>query len=63
VFLLVAGGTRVPALGSLGGVTSATIYAFVTSAPTSIELLALATLVLLVYTHRGNLERLLYQID
>lgn len=63
VFLLVAGGTRIPALGSLGGVTSATIYAFVTSAPTSIELLALATSLLLVYTHRGNLARLLYQID
>ena len=63
VFLVVAGRTRIPALGSLGGVTSATIYAFVTSAPTPVEVLALATSVLLVYTHRGNLARLLYQID
>jgi glycerol-3-phosphate acyltransferase PlsY len=63
VFLVVAGRTRIPALGSLGGVTSATIYAFVTSAPTHVELLALATTVLLVYTHRGNIQRLLYQTD
>jgi glycerol-3-phosphate acyltransferase PlsY len=63
VFLLVAGRTRIPALGSLGGVTSATVYAFVTSAPASVELLALATSVLLVYTHRGNLAKLLYQAD
>lgn len=63
VFLLVAGRTRIPALGSLGGVTSATIYAFVTSAPTSIEMLALATSLLLVYTHRSNLAKLLYQLD
>ena len=55
VFLVVAGRTRVPALGSLGGVTSATVYAFVTSQPAPIELLALATSLLLVYTHRGNL--------
>ena len=61
VFLVVAGRTRVPALGSLGGVTSATIYAFVTSQPGSIELLALATTLLLVYTHRTNLAKLLYQ--
>ena len=61
VFLVVAGRTRVPALGSLGGVTSATIYAFVTSQPGPIELLALATTLLLVYTHRGNLAKLLYQ--
>lgn len=63
VFLLVAGRTRIPALGSLGGVTSATVYAFVTSAPTSIEMLALATSLLLVYTHRSNLAKLLYQLD
>lgn len=63
VFLVVAGRTRIPALGSLGGVTSATIYAFVTSAPTPIELLALATSLLLVYTHRSNLARLLHQTD
>jgi glycerol-3-phosphate acyltransferase PlsY len=63
VFLVVAGRTRIPALGSLGGVTSATIYAFVTSAPMPIELLALATSLLLVYTHRSNLARLLHQAD
>jgi len=59
VFLLVAGRTRVPALGSLGGITSATLYAFATSAPTPIRMLAVATTLLLVYTHRGNLARLL----
>jgi len=58
VFLVVAGRTRIPALGSLGGVTSATIYAFVTSAPTPVEILAVATSLLLVYTHRVNLARL-----
>ncbi|HEY5944849.1 MAG TPA: glycerol-3-phosphate acyltransferase [Kofleriaceae bacterium] len=63
VFLVVAGRTRIAALGSLGGVTSATIYAFVTSAPTSVEMLALATSLLLVYTHRNNLAQLLYQLD
>src|SRR5262245_38399034 len=63
VFLVVAGRTRIPALGSLGGVTSATIYAFVTSAPTPVEMLALATTLLLVYTHRGNIARLLYQAN
>jgi glycerol-3-phosphate acyltransferase PlsY len=59
VFLVVAGRTRVPALGSLSGIASATAYAFATSAPLSIELAALATTLLLVYTHRGNLETLL----
>ena len=63
VFLVVAGRTRIPALGSLGGVTSATLYAFVTSAPAPVEVLALATTLLLVYTHRGNLERLLHQVS
>jgi glycerol-3-phosphate acyltransferase PlsY len=61
VFLLVAGRTRIPALGSLGGVASATVYAFATSAPMPVQLLACATTVLLVYTHRSNLVRLLYQ--
>lgn len=59
VFLLVAGRTRIPALGSLGGVTSAAVFAFATSTPNSVRVLALATLLLLVYTHRGNLARLL----
>jgi acyl phosphate:glycerol-3-phosphate acyltransferase len=59
VFLLVAGRTRVPALGSLSGIAAATTYAFATSAPLSIELFALATTLLLVYTHRGNLAKLL----
>jgi len=63
VFLLVAGRTRIPALGSLGGVTSATLFAFATNAATPIQLLALATTCLLVYTHRGNLARLLYQVE
>ncbi len=63
VFLLVAGRTRIPALGSLGGITSATVYAFVTNAPAPTELLAVATSALLVYTHRSNLARLLHQAD
>jgi acyl phosphate:glycerol-3-phosphate acyltransferase len=63
VFLLVAGRTRIAALGSLGGVTSATIYAFVTAQPTSVQVLALATSLLLVYTHRSNLAKLLYQVN
>jgi acyl phosphate:glycerol-3-phosphate acyltransferase len=58
VFLLVAGRTRVPALGSLSGIASATVYAFATDAPLSTELFALATLLLLVFTHRGNLAKL-----
>lgn len=63
VFAVVAGRTRVPALGSLAGVSAATVFAFVTSEPASVELLALATTVLLVYTHRTNLGKLLYQTD
>ncbi len=59
VFLVVAGRTRIPALGSLGGMVSATAYAFATGAPTSVELTALATTLLLIYTHRGNLARLI----
>jgi acyl phosphate:glycerol-3-phosphate acyltransferase len=61
VFLVVAGRTGIPALGSLSGVTSATLYAFITAQPAPVELLALATLVLLVYTHRTNLAKLIYQ--
>jgi acyl phosphate:glycerol-3-phosphate acyltransferase len=62
VFLVVAGRTRIPALGSLGGVTSAAVYAFVTSAPAPVEVLAIATSALLVYTHRSNLARLYHQV-
>lgn len=58
VFSLVAGKTRVPALGSLAGVAAANVFAAATDAPTPLRVLALATLVLLVYTHRGNLARL-----
>jgi acyl phosphate:glycerol-3-phosphate acyltransferase len=59
VFLVVAGRTRVPALGSLSGIGAATVYAFFTGAPVSVVLTALATAILLVYTHRGNLAKLL----
>lgn len=62
MFAVVAGRTRVAALGSLSGVAAATIYAFITGAGFAIELLAVATTVLLVYTHRGNLAKL-YQAD
>ncbi len=58
VFLVVAGRTRVPALGSLSGIASATVYAFATGAPLSVAVTALLTTGLLVYTHRGNLAKL-----
>lgn len=58
VFAVVAGRTRVPALGSLSAMACATVYAFVTS-ELPIAAAALATTVLLVYTHRGNLARVL----
>ncbi|HUS27638.1 MAG TPA: glycerol-3-phosphate 1-O-acyltransferase PlsY [Kofleriaceae bacterium] len=59
VFLVVAGRWRIPALGSLAGVTSAAVYSLATRQPMDVTLLVLATLVLLVYTHRGNLQRLI----
>jgi glycerol-3-phosphate acyltransferase PlsY len=59
VFLVVAGRTRIPALGSLSGIASATAYAFLTSAPLSVVLTAFATTLLLVYTHRANLSKFL----
>jgi glycerol-3-phosphate acyltransferase PlsY len=58
VFMMVAGRTRIPALGSLSGAAAATIVAFSTHAPPELRVFATATLVLLVYTHRGNLARL-----
>jgi len=59
VFLVVAGRWRIPALGSLAAVAAATVYAFATHQQADIQLLVLATFVLLVYTHRGNLARLI----
>jgi len=59
VFALVGGKTRVPALGSLSGMASATAFAFFTGQPTAIWLTALLTSILLVFTHRGNLARLI----
>ena len=59
VFLLVAGKTRIPALGSLAGMSAAAAYAFFTGAPTSVWVTAMLTSWLLVYTHRGNLQRIL----
>jgi acyl phosphate:glycerol-3-phosphate acyltransferase len=58
-FLFVAGRTRVPALGSLAAMAAATVFAFATGASGPVQVLALATTCLLVYTHRGNLGRLL----
>lgn len=58
VFLLVAGKTRIPALGSLSGIASGTLYAFVTGAPFSVTTTALATTLLLLFTHRSNLQRI-----
>jgi glycerol-3-phosphate acyltransferase PlsY len=62
VFLVVAGRWRIPALGSLAGVSAATVYALATHQPTDIRMLVLATLVLLLYTHRTNLQRLVTSV-
>jgi acyl phosphate:glycerol-3-phosphate acyltransferase len=57
VFLAVAGRTKIVALGSLSGVAAAVIASFVEYP--EFRWLTLATFALLVYTHRGNLARLL----
>jgi hypothetical protein len=49
----------VPALGSLAGVSAAAAYAIATGQPGDVIFLAIATLVLLVYTHRANIAKLL----
>ena len=59
VFLVVAGRWRIPALGSLAGVSAAAIYALATHQPADVKMLAIGTFVLLLYTHRSNLSRLL----
>jgi acyl phosphate:glycerol-3-phosphate acyltransferase len=56
VFLVVAGRTRVVALGSLAGVGAAVVAAF--AAYPEHRVLALVTFALLVYTHRANLASL-----
>lgn len=57
VFVVVLRLTRVPALGSLAGITTLCVLALVRGdAP--LAALACATLVLLVYTHRSNLAKL-----
>jgi len=58
VFLVIGGRTKVPALGSLAGCAAATLFAFATDAMPAFRYLALATTILLIYTHRGNLIRL-----
>ena len=60
VWLLIAGRTKVPALGSLSGVGAATVYSLVTGQPADITVLALATTVLIIYTHRVNLAKLVF---
>jgi glycerol-3-phosphate acyltransferase PlsY len=57
VFLLIAGRTRIPALGSLAGASAATLFAAFTGYSTPLCLLLAATTILLVYTHRGNISR------
>jgi glycerol-3-phosphate acyltransferase PlsY len=57
VFLVIAGVTRIVALGSLSGMAAAAIATFF--AYPEHRMLAIATFVLLVYTHRSNLARLL----
>ena len=59
VYALIAGITRVSSLGSLSGGTAATVFAVATHAPQPIEALVVATLVLLVFTHRRNIDKLL----
>jgi acyl phosphate:glycerol-3-phosphate acyltransferase len=59
VFLVVAGRWRIPAVGSLAGVSAAAVYAFATGQQSDVKLLALGTFFLLLYTHRSNLSRLL----
>jgi acyl phosphate:glycerol-3-phosphate acyltransferase len=57
VFLLIAGRTKVVALGSLSGVLAAVVASFV-SYPEH-RVLAVVTFGLLVYTHRANLATIL----
>jgi glycerol-3-phosphate acyltransferase PlsY len=57
-FALVAGKTRVPALGSLAGSAALALAAVASGAPSPVRVLALATFALLVFTHRGNLAKL-----
>ena len=59
VFLLVGGRYRVPAVGSLAGVSAAAAYSIATGQPGDVTFLAIATLVLLVYTHRANIAKML----
>ncbi|HET7501115.1 MAG TPA: glycerol-3-phosphate acyltransferase [Kofleriaceae bacterium] len=61
VFLLVAAATRVPALGSLAGVTTIAI-ALIAAHDTASATLAVATALLLVYTHRKNLATLIRRV-
>jgi glycerol-3-phosphate acyltransferase PlsY len=61
VFLVIAGVTRIVALGSLSGMAAAAMASLF--AYPEHRLLAVATLVLLVYTHRSNIVRLLSPED
>jgi glycerol-3-phosphate acyltransferase PlsY len=58
VFAVVFAATRVPALGSLAGAAAITATLVVRGAPTAYTTLAVVTTLLLIYTHRGNLQRL-----
>lgn len=60
VWLLIAGRTKVPALGSLSGVGAATVYSLLTGQAADITMLAFGTAVLVVYTHRVNLAKLVF---
>ena len=57
VFLLIAGRTKVVALGSLSGMLAAAIASFL--AYPEHRVMAVVTLVLLIYTHRTNLATIL----
>jgi glycerol-3-phosphate acyltransferase PlsY len=61
VFLVVAGRTKIVALGSLSGIAVATAAAFITHADAPLRALCVATLALLVFTHRLNLRGLFAQ--
>lgn len=57
VFLVVLGWKRIPALGSLAGVAALCVLMWLRG-DTWTAVLALGTLILLVYTHRSNLAKL-----
>ncbi len=58
VFVALAAALRVVALGSLGGGAAVTAACFLLGRPMETCVLSAALLVLMVFTHRGNLSRI-----